>query len=249
MNTTHRPRVAAYAVSAWPWNQAAIGRPPRSVFRLHRLLEPYGAGAEGRSFVRLWFETPDPDRFGASLARSGVMNQAAAERASEGAVTLFLGGDVMLGRGVDQILPHPGDPTLRERSVRDAQTYVALVARVNGGISRPVDWSWPWGDALEVARRRQLRCPDHQSGRASPPVRTSLAARACTTGCIQPTSQESASSARTSACCYPVLLKEADLQALTCRARMSLSRPNRVERLPARGSDERGRANLSGDHR
>ena len=42
-----------------------------------------------------------------------VMNQAAAERAGDRAVTLFLCGDVMLGRGVDQILLHPGDPTLR----------------------------------------------------------------------------------------------------------------------------------------
>lgn len=28
-------------------------------------------------------------------------------------VTVLLGGDVMLGRGVDQILPHPGEPELR----------------------------------------------------------------------------------------------------------------------------------------
>jgi poly-gamma-glutamate capsule biosynthesis protein CapA/YwtB (metallophosphatase superfamily) len=32
-------------------------------------------------------------------------------------VTLALCGDVMLGRGIDQILPHPGDPTLREPSI------------------------------------------------------------------------------------------------------------------------------------
>jgi poly-gamma-glutamate capsule biosynthesis protein CapA/YwtB (metallophosphatase superfamily) len=31
-----------------------------------------------------------------------------------GLVTLFLCGDVMLGRGVDQVLPHPEDPELRE---------------------------------------------------------------------------------------------------------------------------------------
>ena len=78
------------------------------------------------------------------------MNHATAERAQDGAVTLFLCGDVMLGRGVDQILPHPGDPALRERSVRDAQTYVSLAAEVNGTIPQPVDWSWPWGDTLEL---------------------------------------------------------------------------------------------------
>src|SRR4051812_11696113 len=65
-------------------------------------------------------------------------------------VTVFLGGDVMTGRGVDQILPHPGDPRLREPYIRDARTYVELAERVNGPIPRPVDFAWPWGDALET---------------------------------------------------------------------------------------------------
>jgi poly-gamma-glutamate synthesis protein (capsule biosynthesis protein) len=65
-----------------------------------------------------------------------------------GLVTLFLCGDVMLGRGVDQILPQPGDPTLREPSVRDARRYVELAEEVNGPIPRPVDFAWVWGDAL-----------------------------------------------------------------------------------------------------
>ena len=64
--------------------------------------------------------------------------------------TLFLGGDVMLGRGVDQILPHPGDPRLWERSVRDARTYVRLAEAVNGPIPAPVGFDWPWGDASAV---------------------------------------------------------------------------------------------------
>ncbi|MEV5934504.1 CapA family protein [Streptomyces sp. NPDC052079] len=67
-----------------------------------------------------------------------------------GTVTLFLCGDVMLGRGVDQILPHPGDPALREEYIRDARDYVALVERVSGQVPRPVPFSWPWGDALRV---------------------------------------------------------------------------------------------------
>ncbi|TCM49977.1 CapA family protein [Kribbella sp. VKM Ac-2568] len=71
----------------------------------------------------------------------------------DGTVTLFLGGDVMLGRGVDQILPYPGDPTLCERSVRDARTYVELAEAVNGPIPRPVGYSWPWGDALVILDR------------------------------------------------------------------------------------------------
>ena len=67
-----------------------------------------------------------------------------------GAVVLALAGDVMLGRGIDQILPHPGDPTLWESHVRDARDYVRLAEVVNGPIPVPVDMTWPWGDALEV---------------------------------------------------------------------------------------------------
>lgn len=67
-----------------------------------------------------------------------------------GAVTLFLCGDVMLGRGVDQILPHPGDPRLREAYVRDAHAYVELAEAANGPIPYPVDHTWPWGEALET---------------------------------------------------------------------------------------------------
>jgi len=68
----------------------------------------------------------------------------------DGALTLLLAGDVMLGRGIDQILPHPGDPTLQESSVHDARRYVELAEAVNGRIPRPVDFAWPWGDALAV---------------------------------------------------------------------------------------------------
>jgi len=65
-------------------------------------------------------------------------------------VTMFLCGDVMTGRGVDQILPHPGDPQLREAHVREATGYVALAEAASGPIPRPVGPAWPWGDALAV---------------------------------------------------------------------------------------------------
>ncbi|MBT2518999.1 CapA family protein [Streptomyces sp. ISL-90] len=70
-------------------------------------------------------------------------------------VTLFLCGDVMLGRGVDQIMPHPSEPTLHESYVRNALDYVALAERASGGIARPVAPAYVWGDALaELERRR-----------------------------------------------------------------------------------------------
>ncbi|MGW2931547.1 CapA family protein [Streptomyces sp. NPDC001156] len=68
----------------------------------------------------------------------------------EGPVTLFLAGDVMLGRGVDQILPHPGDPALRESYIHDARAYVELAEAANGPIPQPVGFAWPWGEALPV---------------------------------------------------------------------------------------------------
>jgi poly-gamma-glutamate capsule biosynthesis protein CapA/YwtB (metallophosphatase superfamily) len=66
----------------------------------------------------------------------------------DGVVTLFLCGDVMTGRGIDQVLPHPGDPELREAYVRDARAYVDLAERAHGPIPRPVSFGWPWGEAL-----------------------------------------------------------------------------------------------------
>lgn len=62
---------------------------------------------------------------------------------------LFLCGDVMTGRGVDQILPTPCDPALDEPWVKSALDYVALAERRNGRIPRPVDFAWIWGEALE----------------------------------------------------------------------------------------------------
>jgi poly-gamma-glutamate capsule biosynthesis protein CapA/YwtB (metallophosphatase superfamily) len=65
-------------------------------------------------------------------------------------VLLFACGDVMTGRGVDQVLPYPGDPQLREAYTADARAYVRLAERANGPIPRPVSFGWPWGDALQV---------------------------------------------------------------------------------------------------
>jgi poly-gamma-glutamate synthesis protein (capsule biosynthesis protein) len=65
-------------------------------------------------------------------------------------VTLFLCGDVMTGRGVDQILEHPGDPRLYESWAGSALEYVRLAERKNGSIPRGVDPAYIWGDALAV---------------------------------------------------------------------------------------------------
>jgi poly-gamma-glutamate capsule biosynthesis protein CapA/YwtB (metallophosphatase superfamily) len=72
-------------------------------------------------------------------------------------ITLCLCGDVMTGRGVDQILPHPSRPGIPEAYVRDARDYVKLVEAQSGPIARPVDLSYPWGEALAEMRAADAR--------------------------------------------------------------------------------------------
>jgi len=69
-------------------------------------------------------------------------------------ITLFLCGDVMTGRGIDQILPHPGNPRLFEPYMRSALGYVELAEAVSNRIERPSDFAYIWGDALEALARR-----------------------------------------------------------------------------------------------
>jgi poly-gamma-glutamate synthesis protein (capsule biosynthesis protein) len=68
-------------------------------------------------------------------------------------VMLFLCGDVMTGRGVDQILPYPSDPALYESYMRSALGYVALAEQAHGAISKPVDFAYIWGDMLPELQR------------------------------------------------------------------------------------------------
>lgn len=63
-------------------------------------------------------------------------------------VTVFLCGDVMTGRGIDQILPCPSHPAIDEPFVCDARRYVELAEEVNGPIARPVELAYIWGEAL-----------------------------------------------------------------------------------------------------
>jgi poly-gamma-glutamate capsule biosynthesis protein CapA/YwtB (metallophosphatase superfamily) len=63
---------------------------------------------------------------------------------------LWLCGDVMTGRGIDQILPFPGHPALHESHVSDARDYVALAAGRNGAVPQPVSFEYPWGDAIDA---------------------------------------------------------------------------------------------------
>jgi len=71
-------------------------------------------------------------------------------------IRLFLCGDVMLGRGIDQILPNPGNATLHEAYVKSATDYVALAERKSGSIPRPASYDYVWGDALADLEREDI---------------------------------------------------------------------------------------------
>ena len=104
-------------------------------------------GHAGRLLVGSLAATASAPAAASSGAASG------SERAHESArgtatTTLFLCGDVMTGRGLDQVLPHPGDPVLHEGYATSARDYVALAEKANGPIPRPVEFGYIWGDAL-----------------------------------------------------------------------------------------------------
>ncbi|MFU8817298.1 MAG: CapA family protein [Pseudomonadales bacterium] len=68
-------------------------------------------------------------------------------------VKLFLCGDVMTGRGIDQLQATPSSPELFEPYVRDARDYLRLAERRHGVLARPVASDYVWGDALHAFER------------------------------------------------------------------------------------------------
>jgi poly-gamma-glutamate synthesis protein (capsule biosynthesis protein) len=64
-------------------------------------------------------------------------------------IKIFMCGDVMTGRGIDQVLPHPADPIIHESYLKNAREYVKLAEKANGPIEQPVSFGYIWGDALE----------------------------------------------------------------------------------------------------
>lgn len=70
-----------------------------------------------------------------------------------GPLTLFLAGDVMTGRGIDQVLPRSVDPRLYESHVKTATRYVELAEAAHGEIPAPVPYEYAWGDALAELTR------------------------------------------------------------------------------------------------
>ena len=91
-----------------------------------------------------------------ALTKSSMPAKQSADSISQAdSIRLFLCGDVMTGRGIDQVLPHPNDPRLHEPYIGEARCYVELAESVNGAIPRPVEFDYIWGDALAEQREVQ----------------------------------------------------------------------------------------------
>jgi poly-gamma-glutamate synthesis protein (capsule biosynthesis protein) len=91
------------------------------------------------------------------MAPGAILGPSAFARSDErDMATIVLTGDVMLGRGIDQILAQPNSPELYESFVRSALTYVALAEARNGPIPRGVPCDYVWGDSLDELRAVDL---------------------------------------------------------------------------------------------
>jgi poly-gamma-glutamate synthesis protein (capsule biosynthesis protein) len=69
---------------------------------------------------------------------------------------VFLCGDVMIGRGIDQILPYHCDPKIYEPFVKDARDYVRFAEEINGKIDYPVSFDYIWGSALKEIEKEKV---------------------------------------------------------------------------------------------
>lgn len=68
-------------------------------------------------------------------------------------ITIFMCGDVMTGRGIDQVLLHPSDPLIHEPYMKSARGYVEIAEKANGMIKKPVSFSYIWGDTIKELER------------------------------------------------------------------------------------------------
>jgi poly-gamma-glutamate capsule biosynthesis protein CapA/YwtB (metallophosphatase superfamily) len=83
------------------------------------------------------------------LMMSAISELGSGEAPRQTSVRVLLSGDVMLGRGIDQILPQPCDPRIYEPVASSANDYVRLAEEANGPIARPVNLEYVWGASLE----------------------------------------------------------------------------------------------------
>ena len=109
------------------------------------LFSAIGAQASGQEITR--------KVHGNSEVADNEYNPVEAATKIHNAITIFMCGDVMTGRGIDQILLHPSEPAIYESYMKSAQGYVKIAEDVNGPIDYPVSFSYVWGDALKEMDR------------------------------------------------------------------------------------------------
>lgn len=68
---------------------------------------------------------------------------------------IFLCGDVMLGRAIDQIQIQSAPPQIYEDYFKDARSYVKLAEGVSGTIPRSVSADYVWGETMKIFRARK----------------------------------------------------------------------------------------------
>ena len=109
------------------------------------------------------------------------------ERPVRSCATLLPCGDVMTGRGVDQILLHPSNSQLFEPVVLSARTYVELAEKADGRIARPVSCAYIWANAIDEieCQRPDARMINLESASLRPPTRGRT--REFITACSRPT--------------------------------------------------------------
>lgn len=105
--------------------------------------------------TNLWTREAHAANYATNSQRMNAMNHFKTDLDGKagGNIVLFLCGDVMTGRGIDQILAHPSKPTLHEPYMKSALGYVELAERVNGPIPKSVDPAYIWGDAIAEFER------------------------------------------------------------------------------------------------
>lgn len=69
---------------------------------------------------------------------------------------LFLGGDVMLGRALDALMPHPSDPRPLEGSTSSPKAHLSLIESARGKMMRPLAPESVWNDLLPDLRSTQI---------------------------------------------------------------------------------------------
>jgi len=84
------------------------------------------------------------------FSRAALWSQSVEKRARgpPHVMRLFLTGDVMLGRGMDQILPKPCPPRIFEHSIKAARRYVELAEDAHGKLPLDRNLQYLWGSTL-----------------------------------------------------------------------------------------------------